>query len=90
MAFTVKIAFSYENNRLLLYVQREYIIFYQFVMFFVTYLLFRFTYKQKNGVYYQSLLVFVEVIVMGAATMIGHGFISYKNNVTGGLEGLPR
>ncbi len=88
MAFTVKIAFSYENKSGFSYMyEREYIIFYQFVMFFVTYLLFRFTYKTKNGVYAQSLLVFVEVIVMGAATMVGHGFISYKDNVTGGLEG---
>lgn len=86
MAITVKIAFSYENKNGFSYMyEREYIVFYQFIMLFATYLLFRFTRQNKNEPYMRSLLIFLEIAVMGTVTMIGHGFISYKNNVTGGL-----
>lgn len=86
MAFTVKVAFSYENkNGFSFMYEREYIIFYQFVMLFIAYLSFRLLQHNKYESYFRSLFVFVEIAVMGTVTMFGHGFISYRNSVTGGL-----
>ncbi|MDY0214757.1 MAG: YfhO family protein [Bacilli bacterium] len=88
MAATVKVAYSYENRNGFNYMyQREYIIYYQFIMLFITYLFLRFMQKNKFEIYTRSLLVFLELAVMGTVTMFGHGFISYKDNVSGGLQG---
>lgn len=87
MLITVEIAFSFENKNGFSYMyEREYIVFYQFVVLFVTYLMFRFMRKSQYEYYTRSLLIFVEIAVMGTVTMFGHGFISYKNDVSGGLK----
>jgi len=87
MAATVKVAFSFENkNGFSLMYEREYIIYYQFIMFFITYLTLRFMWQSKFETYTRSVLIFVEIAIMGTVTMFGHGFISYKDNVSGGLQ----
>lgn len=86
MALTVQIAYGYENrNGFSLMYEREYIIVYQFATIFVTYLLYRLGHKGKNFAYYKEALLIVEIAVMGYATMMGHGIISYQNSVNGGL-----
>lgn len=87
MGITAKIAFSYENKSGFSYMyQREYVIYYQALMLFIAYLVLRLGRKSRNEYYLRNAFVFIEIAVMGTITMIGHGFISYENSVSGGYK----
>lgn len=88
MAYTIKKAYELENSTYfgeLMY--REYIIYYQFFMFFIAYILMRRLYKTKYEHYARSAQLAFEIVVMGTITIFGHGIISYTDRVNGGLSG---
>lgn len=88
MAYTIKKAYELENSTYfgeLMY--REYIIYYQFIMFFIAYILMRQLYKTKYEHYARSVQLVFEIVVMGTITIFGHGIISYTDRVNGGLSG---
>ena len=88
MAYTVKEAYALENSTYfgeLMY--REYVIYYQFIMFFIAYISMRQLYRTKYEHYARSVQLVFEIIVMGTMTMFGHGIISYRQHVNGGLSG---
>ncbi len=88
MAVAVKQAYTFENSIYFGELEyRELIIYYQFIMLFVAYISFRFLYQTRYEHYARSIQIALEVVVMGSITMIGHGTISYKNSVNGGLSG---
>ena len=87
MGITAKVAFSFENNSGFSYMyQREYVIYYQAIMLFISYLVLRLARNTKHEYYLRNAFVFFEIAVMGTITMIGHGFISYKDSVSGGYQ----
>lgn len=87
MGITAKVAFSFENTNGFSYMyEREYVIYYQAIILFVSYLILRLGHKSKYEYYLRNALVFLEIAVMGTITMIGHGFISYKDSVSGGYQ----
>ncbi|HQB96780.1 MAG: Bacterial membrane protein YfhO [Tenericutes bacterium ADurb.Bin024] len=87
MGITAKVAFSFENKSGFSYMyQREYVIYYQAIMLFISYLVLRLARNTKHEYYLRNAFVFFEIAVMGTITMIGHGFISYKDSVSGGYQ----
>lgn len=85
--FTYMWAFSYQNkNGFGLLEEREYVVFYQFFVLIVVYLLFRYAYESKQLHKPLQTILSLEAIVMGTITMIGHGFISYSGSTSGGLQ----
>lgn len=87
MGVTVAAAYSYQNkNGFSLMYEREYVIYYAFFMFFLTYLYYRHKSTSKSEPLFRFSVLAFEIVVMGTITMIGHGFISYKGSVSGGQQ----
>lgn len=87
MAFTYLWAFKFQGqNNFGNLEQREFVVFYQFVIVVIVYGLFRLSYQNKNLHKPLQIILSLEAVVMGTITMIGHGFISYRDSVSGGLD----
>lgn len=79
-------AFNYQNKNGFGYMeQREYVVFYQFALLLIVYLIYRYSYESKNIYKPLTVILSLEAVVMGTITMIGHGFISYTGSTSGGL-----
>ena len=87
MGFTYLWAFNYQNKNGFGYMEeREYVVFYQFSILLIVYLIYRYSYENKNIYKPLGLILSLEAVVMGTITMIGHGFISYTGSTSGGLN----
>ncbi|MGE4342562.1 MAG: YfhO family protein [Bacilli bacterium] len=86
MGFTYLWAFNYQNTNGFGFLEyRELVVFYQFLIVVIVYLLFRFSFASKNVHQPLQVILTLEAVVMGTITMIGHGFISYTGSTSGGL-----
>lgn len=66
--------------------QREYYIYFQFFALIAVYAIYKFAFRDRYLTKYLTAFLAVEVIIMGAGTMLGHGLVSYQYNVGGGIK----
>jgi len=86
MGFTYNWAFNYQNTNGFGNLEyRELVVFYQYFVLVIVFLIFRFSYANKNLHKPLQVILSLEAVVMGTITMIGHGFISYTGSTSGGL-----
>lgn len=91
MGFTFNWAYNYQSKNSFTYLyEREYVAYFQFIMVFIVYLVYRYTYKADKNKEIITLIVGVEAVVMGTLTMTFHGTISYKYDVLNGQVNLRR
>lgn len=86
MGFTYNWAFAYQNKNGFGNLEfRELVVFYQYFILVIVYLVLRFSYANKHVYKPLQVILSLEAVVMGTITMIGHGFISYTGSTSGGL-----
>lgn len=66
---------------------RKYLVYFQFFALFAVYFIYRFSTRKKdpNLTKYLTAFMSVEIIVMGASTLLGHGLSDFNNSVGGGI-----
>lgn len=89
MAFTHLFAYNYQGkNNFGKLEERELVVFYQYVVVSVSYIILRQGFTSPSVSKPLFSLVSFEAVVMGVITIIGHGVISYQRDVNGGLKNV--